>query len=251
VSGTISDLASGKTVVLKNNTSTLIVTSTSSSFTFPAQSAGTNWNVIVAIQPSGQTCSVANASGTNISANVTNVAVTCVGTYTVSGTVSGLTGASLVLRMGTLSLVVSGGATTFKFGSGLKTGAAYNVLAAIQPSGFACTVANGVGTIATSNITNVAVTCVRTYTVSGTASGLTASGLTLKLTYSCSTGSCSTTRSLTAGATSFAFFTGLKTGNTYAVTVQTQPTGQVCTITNDSGTIVSSNITNVSVSCVT
>lgn len=249
IGGSVNGLAVGKTVVLKNNANTLLVPSSTSSFAFPAQNAGTSWNVTVAIQPSGQTCAVSNASGSNISANITNVVVTCVNTYTVGGTVSGLTGASLVLRMGTASLIISGGTTTFKFASGLKTGATYTVLAGIQPAGYACSVSNGSGIIASTNVTNIGVTCVRTYTISGAVSGLTTSGLVLKLTYSCITGSCVATKIVSSGATSFAFFTGLKTGDTYAVTVQTQPTGQTCMVMNGSATIAVSNITDVNVIC--
>ena len=50
----------------------------------------------VKTNPSGQTCTVSSGSGTVGSANVTNVAVTCTtstgGSYTVGGTVSGLSG---------------------------------------------------------------------------------------------------------------------------------------------------------------
>ena len=53
-------------------------------------------------QPTGQTCTVANGSGTIGGADVTNVAVTCVTNtiprYTIGGTVSGLSGSGLVLR---------------------------------------------------------------------------------------------------------------------------------------------------------
>ena len=250
VGGIVTGLASGKTVVLKNNTSTVLVSSTSTSFTFPAQNAGTSYSVSVGIQPSGQTCTVTNGSGSNIAANVTNVAVTCANTYTVSGTVSGLTGAALVLRMGTISLVVNSGATTFKFASGLKNATAYNVLAAIQPPGFSCAVGGGIGVINNANVGNVTVTCVRTYTVSGTISGLTSSGLTLRLTYTpVGASSIPVTKVVLAGATSFAFSNGIKTGSAYQVDVIGQPTGQTCLITNGTGTMDAANVTNVAVIC--
>ncbi len=80
-----------------------------------------------------------------------------------------------------------------------------------------------------------------TYTVSGTITGLTVSGLALQ-------NNGSGTQSITSGATSFQF-TGLSTGSAYAVTVQTQPSGETCGITNGSGTISSANVTNLTVSC--
>jgi uncharacterized delta-60 repeat protein len=48
----------------------------------------------------------------------------------------------------------------------------------------------------------------------------------------------------------FTFITGLSAGSSYAVTVLSNPIGQLCLVSNGSGTIFSANITNVSVSCV-
>lgn len=48
------------------------------SFTFPTPLAdGTPYAVTVLIQPTGQTCTVANGTGTIAGADVTDVAVTC------------------------------------------------------------------------------------------------------------------------------------------------------------------------------
>ncbi len=48
---------------------------------------------------------------------------------------------------------------------------------------------------------------------------------------------------------SFAFGTQLAGGAAYAVTVQANPSGQTCTVSNGSGTVGSANVTNVAVSC--
>ena len=243
VGGTVSGLGTGKALILKNNTSTISVSSTSSTFTFPSQVSGTSWNVSVALQPSGQTCTVTNPSGSNISADISNISVSCVYTYTVGGTVSGLSGVPLVLRMGTVTLVASSGTSAFKFATGLTSGKPYSVLVAIQPPGYQCITSNGTGTIGTSNVTNVSVTCAHTYTVSGTIFGLTSAGLTLKLN--------AVSKVVTLGSTSFSFATALKSGSNYAITVATQPTGQICTVNNGSGTIDVANVTNVAVTCST
>jgi len=52
---------------------------------------------------------------------------------------------------------------------------------------------------------------------------------------------------------SFTFATALDDGNTYSVTVLTQPSvpDQTCSATNDSGTLAGSNVTNVVVTCTT
>ena len=63
----------------------------------------------VKTNPSGQTCTVSNGSGTIGSANVTNVAVSCanVSTYSVGGTVSGLSGTVVLQDNGGDNLSVS------------------------------------------------------------------------------------------------------------------------------------------------
>ena len=46
---------------------------------------------------------------------------------------------------------------SFTFGTALASGAAYNVTVQSNPAGQTCTVASGSGTIASANVTNVAV----------------------------------------------------------------------------------------------
>jgi hypothetical protein len=48
---------------------------------------------------------------------------------------------------------------------------------------------------------------------------------------------------------SFAFSTTQANGTTYSVTVSSQPVGQTCSVTNGSGTINASDVTNVQVTC--
>lgn len=55
---------------------------------------------------------------------------------------------------------------------------------------------------------------------------------------------------LSVTLSSFTFSTSLNSGAAYAVSVLTQPAGQACTVSNDSGVVASANITNVAVSCV-
>ena len=93
------------------------------------------------------------------------MAVTCTSsaTYTVGGTVSGLSGTVVLQDNGgdNLSLSANG---TFTFATALATGAAYNVTVLTNPTGQTCTVTNGSGTVAAANITNVAVTCTNSTT---------------------------------------------------------------------------------------
>jgi len=242
VGGSVSGLGTSKYVVLLNNGANPKTVSLNGSFAFTTgQTSGSTYRVSVGIQPSGQACTVTNGTGTISGANVDSVSVVCVNTYTVSGGISGLDTSGLVLRLNTSSLLVASGATSFKFSSALQTGSPYAVTVGIQPSGYRCVVSNGTGTISSASITNVSVSCDRTYTVSGTISGLTASGLVLSLN--------GANKIVSSGATTFSFATGLTTGTAYNVVVQTQPTGLICSLLNASGTIASSNITNVSLTC--
>ena len=159
VGGTVSGLSG--TVVLENNGGNDLSVSASGPFTFSSGlAAGAAYNVTVKTNPPGQTCSVANGTGTIGSANVTNVAVTCaaVPTYSVGGTVSGLSGTVVLQNNGGNNLSVSASGP-FTFSTSLAAGAAYAVTVTTSPSGQTCSVANGTGTIGTSNVTNVAVTC--------------------------------------------------------------------------------------------
>ncbi|MEW5756446.1 MAG: hypothetical protein AB1810_09080 [Pseudomonadota bacterium] len=162
--GTVSGLAG--TVVLQNNGGDSLSLSSNGVFTFSTPLAdGTAYTITVSAQPSGQTCGVVNSTGTIGGANVSNVAMICVTlatSYTISGTVSGLTGTGLVLQNNggdDLSITANG---DFTFANPLSGGAMYSVTILNQPAGQTCTVANGGGTIAGADVTNVSITCTTT-----------------------------------------------------------------------------------------
>ena len=81
------------------------------------------------------------------------------GTYSIGGTVSGLSGTVVLENNGGNDLSISANGT-FTFSSLLDQSAPYAVTVKTDPSGQACTVANGSGTVASANVTNVSVTCV-------------------------------------------------------------------------------------------
>lgn len=162
VGGSVTGL-SGTGLVLQDNGGDNLAVSASGPFTFATKlNSGASYNVTVGTQPSGQTCTVASGTGT-ISANVTNVAVSCTNSsssVTIGGTVQGLSGTTgLMLQDNggdTLTVKQNG---PFTFATGLATGAAYAVTVSTQPPGQNCTVTNGTGTAASSNVTNVTVAC--------------------------------------------------------------------------------------------
>jgi hypothetical protein len=77
LTGTVSGLVAGTAVTLSNAGVTLAVAA-NGGFAFPGlMSAGTTYSVTVTQNPAGQTCSVANGSGTIVTGTLTNVVVTC------------------------------------------------------------------------------------------------------------------------------------------------------------------------------
>jgi predicted SpoU family rRNA methylase len=248
IGGTVSGLNSGASVTLLDNGTDSLTVTANGKFTFKtALASGAAYNVTISVQPTGGTCTVSNGSGTVGSSNVTNVTVSCAAssTFSIGGTVSGLNSGTSVtlLDNGTDALTVTANGT-FTFSTKLASGAAYNVTVGTQPTGETCTVSNGSGTVGSSNVTNVAVSCAAssTFSIGGTVSGLN-SGTSVTLL---DNGTDSLT--VTANGT-FTFKTKLASGAAYDVTVGTQPTGETCTVANGSGTVGSSNVTNVAVSC--
>jgi hypothetical protein len=79
-----------------------------------------------------------------------------------------------------------------------------------------------------------------TYTIGGTVAGLTGTGLILLDN--------GDNNLSVSGDGSFVFTSPITNGNTYSVTVGTQPSGETCSVTNGSGT-ASANVTNVQVAC--
>src|SRR6266704_5910310 len=162
--------------------------------------------------------------------------------FSVGGTVSGLSGTVMLQNNGgdNLTISVNGG---FTFAAALTNSSPYAVTVLAQPAGQICTVANGIGTVAGANITNVAVTCAaNTFTVGGMVSGLSG---TVVLRNNGGNG-------LTVSANgSFTFSAPVAQGSPYAVTVLTQPAGQSCSVANGTGTVAGVNVSSVTVSCAT
>ncbi|HEY6240267.1 MAG TPA: S8 family serine peptidase, partial [Burkholderiales bacterium] len=167
-------------------------------------------------------------------------------TFTIGGTITGLTGSGLVLQLnGNGNLPVNPNATGFTFNTQLAAGATYTASVLIQPNtpSQTCVVTSGSGNVTSVNIANISVTCTtNSFTIGGTVSGLTGTGLVLQ-----NKGG----NNLAIGASTFTFSTAILSGVTYAVTVLTQPTSptQNCTVVNGSGTVGAGNVTNVGVNC--
>jgi hypothetical protein len=170
----------GSGVVLQDNAGDdLTVAGGSSTFTFATPIAsGANYAVTVKTQPTGpfQTCAVTAATGTVVSANVTNIVVTCTTkTYTVGGSITGLTASGLVLQDNSGDdLTVAATSSSFTFATAVASGAPYSVTVKTQPSGQTCAITSGSGTVGVAPVTNVAVSCA---TVAPFVCGVTENGV--------------------------------------------------------------------------
>lgn len=196
-------------------------------------------------QPTGGgPCTVTGGTGTIGVTDVTTVVVNCTpGTFTVGGTVSRLVGTTVVQLNGTdLTLSANG---TFAFPQALTAPTTYTVTVKTQPAypprAQDCVVANGTGSVVSSNITNIAITCTtKTFTVGGSVTNLNG---TVQLTNN-------GVDAVDVNASGpFTFPTKVASAGTYAVAVKTQPEAQTRNVSSGSGTVGNAAITNVAVSC--
>ena len=108
---------------------------------------------------------MSNGTGTMGSAAVTDIAVTCsANTYTVGGTISGLTASGLVLLdNGGDATALSANATQFTLNTGVAYGGAYAITVQTPPAGLVCPVRNGTGTVGAADVTSVSIACVSNF----------------------------------------------------------------------------------------
>jgi hypothetical protein len=159
--------------------------------------------------------------------------------YKVIAEVSGLNG-SLTLSTNGISQTVTQDQSANQLVL-LEEGVSYNVVITRQPVGQQCSVSNGSGVVGQGDI-NVKVICENIdYTVTGNVSGLVN-----QLVLAVEGGT-----SLTIN-TSGAFDSGRSYAHleTYLISIETQPTGQACTLINGSGDINAAYITNVVITCI-
>jgi hypothetical protein len=180
-------------------------------------------------------------------------------TATISGTVAGFPGGTLLLGnsgVETIAVTANGG---FAFAKPLSEGSPYHVTVLGQPSGTNCQVGNGAGTIApgTSSISNVSVTCSEVaMTFIRFNVGVTVSGLFPGNSVTLMNDGTDTLTAADNGLFVFpsdyfteALYEGRAGG--YDVTVKGQPSNQSCTVADGSGvlTAAQNNFVDIAVSC--
>jgi hypothetical protein len=250
VGGTVSGLA-GSGLVLRNNGGDDLQIASNGSFTFATPLAsGSTFEVTIATQPNrpSQTCTVADGSGTVAGGDVRTVKISCAtNAFTIRGTVTGLQGSGLVLQNNggdDVGVQSDGG---FAFATQIPSGSAYNVTVTVQPvtPSQACSVQNGTGMVQDHDVEDVVIACAtRQFTIGGTISGLVGSGMVLV-----NNGD----RFMPTADGPFTFPTAVLSGQPYNVTIESPPLFplQPCRVFDGSGTVTDSNITNITVRCVT
>lgn len=251
IGGSVSGLL-GVGLVLQNNGADDLAIAGNGPFAFlESIASGAPYSVSVSTHPASprQTCAIANASGTVVDANVTNVSVTCTTEeFTIGGRVRGLEGVGLVLELNDgndLALTADG---RFAFETSVPGGTTYVVRVKSQPTSPSqeCTIENATGTVLDQNVDNVVVRCrTNRYDIGGSVEGLVGSGLVLQMNGS---------EDLPIASNgSFTIATERPSGTPYEVAVLTQPANpsQTCTVAHGSGTLGSADVRNIRVTCAT
>lgn len=154
------------------------------------------------------------------------------GSIPLSGSISGLNRAGLILTNKGKDLEVANSATTFTFTDLVANDSEFEILVKTNPVGQVCTPSNNKGRANYYSYTQTIVTCTTDlYTLSGTVNGLKATSTGLVLANG------PITVAVPAGATTFTFGKTVPNTQTYGITVLSQPAGQTCTVQNGSGTM--------------
>ena len=242
--GSISGL-NGSGLVLANGTDTLAVNSGATSFTMPGPVAYTSsYAITIQTQPQGLACALGNGAGTMPAGAVTNIAITCTDQpFKLGGTISGLgNNAGLTLTNGGDTLAIAAGSSSFTMPTAVAFASPYAVAVLTAPAGLTCTASNASATMPASDVASVVIACSdQSYTVGGTISGFISSGMVLA--------NGSDMLSVMPGASSFTMPTAVAYTSAYAVTLQTQPAGLTCSVSNGTGTMGSAAVANIAVTC--
>jgi sugar lactone lactonase YvrE len=163
-------------------------------------------------------------------------------THHIGGSVTGLgAGASAVLSAGAGNTATVSANGVYTFSTVLNEGASYTVTLSQQPATQQCTLTNASGTVGTADVSNINLACADLPTLGGTLTGLNA-GVSVALLNG-------TDRLVLTANGAFTFVTRLHPGDAFSVSVDQQPTGETCAVTDASGTIAQVNVTTVTVVC--
>ena len=242
ISFTVSGLlGSGLAINLNSGAETIIVNADGNYEFTTVLNSGSNFNVSIQTQPTlpVQTCSVSGGSGVVGHGNINSIIVNCDPLrYTLSGTITGLDGITgLILTNSidgaTLNVAVASG--TFAFTQTYLDGTSYNVSVTTQPNHPVqnCATTNGVGVIASANVTNITIACTSVaYPINVNVVGLSSGTLAIRN---------NNADLLTITTNGLHMFpTDVVTNNSYNLQVVSNPTNHQCTLSSSTGVVTGS-----------
>lgn len=183
--------------------------------------------------------------------------------YTVAGSVEGIVYPGMVLTNNGVDLAVAppakaGDPVSFAFPTKLEYGDTYDVTIKSEPLHQVCEIhpqaplssSDTAGRLAAINVRFL---CgIEDHAIGGQVTGLTKDNTGLVLANGSTTGTTiivPSTTDTTGAAFNYAMAARVPYGQTYGVTIVTQPTGRVCTVQNPTGTVADVDITNINIVC--
>lgn len=254
----VTDVTS-RDLVIENAGVQVTLTGGMDSFTFgPILEPGDIYNVSIVTEPEYQICSITNPAGTAVDADIDNIQIVCTLFLKVGGAYStvvsaGVTDGNVEILFSTayhtIPITLTGGVDTYDFGNLLRPNEPYAVSITTEPTLQYCTIENESGDVDDADINDINIVCTLLHSVGGTYSTeVSASdpGGALVISF----GDEIRTLPGTDGVpTSFDFGPMFLPNDPYEVTIVTQPALQKCTITNEQGNVVDSDITDVTIEC--
>jgi len=137
---------------------------TNSRSTLPNFNLGVPFSIEVTENPINKRCTISNSNTTGLIDGASdNVNITCLKVFSIGGNITGLESDSLVLRLNAEDDLPIDKTDNFTFSTPLVDGSAYTVIVVTRPNtpSQICTVTNGSGTVSGTNVSNVAVVCVK------------------------------------------------------------------------------------------
>jgi 6-phosphogluconolactonase (cycloisomerase 2 family) len=246
ISGTVSGLPAGKQLTLLNNNADPIAINANGTFTFAKRVAkGSSYTVTISQPPLGWNCSIDNNIGYDLDADIANVRVVCSSSkFSLSGLVTGLAASKqLTLQINQANPVTVSQNGPVTLSSQIASGSNYTVSVQSQPEDQVCSVINHSLNSGFTSVSNVKVICSNTsFSIGGSVVGL-AAGASLTIL-----NNNADPLTITANG-SFSFSTPVASDGNYSVTINKQPKGQVCSVSNYAGKHLAAPVNNVSIVC--
>ena len=246
--GTVSGLPPGEQLRLAAAGQELTLAANGSFFMPTPAPFATPIDAHVVASPAGVVCRAASATAQVVVGQNLGLAVSCQVApvvprthFSVGGSLAGARGPVTLSEPTSGSLVVSADGI-FAFPPNLGGSAPYAVGVAVAPAGQACVVANGSGSISGADVSAVTVTCSDLpYQLGGSLSGL-AAGKSLTLRNGGD-------RLVLSANGAFVFAAAVPYRAGFAVTVDTEPVGQICAVSGATGQISAANQLSLTVAC--